>query len=143
LLYSLNNIHYQKITLMTFNEKKLYHQIHPLKLLVDISSGFLTTYLSWQHNWFWFLILFVMPSLAISYLLIQFASLKHQKNSSFGKYVQKHMTTNVEAIRFSGQFVMWIGAWYHLTFAVIFGFLLIVGGWCSGLIYNLIWSPEQ
>jgi len=84
-----------------------------------------------------------MPSLAISYLLIQFASLKHQKNSSFGKYVQKHMTTNVEAIRFSGQFVMWIGAWYHLTFAVIFGFLLIVGGWCSGLIYNLIWSPEQ
>lgn len=87
---------------MTFNEKNLYHQIHPLKLLVDISSGFFTTYLSWQHNWFWFLMLFVMPSLTISYLLIQFSSLTHQKNSSLGKYIQKYMTTNIEAIRFCG-----------------------------------------
>jgi len=132
------DIQHPWLALMTFNDKKLYHQIHPLKLLVDISSGFFTTYLSWQHNWFWFLMLFVMPSLSISYLLIQFSSLTHQKNSSFGKYIQKYMTTNIEAIRFAGQLAMWIGAWYHLILVVIIGFLLIVGGWCSGLIFKII-----
>ena len=118
---------------MTFNEKKLYHQIHPLKLGVDISTGCYTTWLAWQHNWFWFLLLLVIPSLIISYLLIQFANLEPLKNSKFGKYLKIHMTTRIEAIRLSGQIIMWIAAWYHVIFMIIFGFLLIICGWCNGL----------
>ena len=128
---------------MTFNEKKLYHQIHPLKLLIDITSGILTTWLAWQHNWFWFLLLFVIPSLIISYFLMWFANLEPLKNSKFGKYIEKYMTTLNEAVRFTGQFIMWIAAWYHLIFMLVIGFLIITGGWCSGLFIKIVKSPEQ
>ncbi|MDL1898873.1 hypothetical protein FBQ82_21740, partial [Anaerolineae bacterium CFX7] len=65
---------------MTFKEKMLYHQIHPLKLLTDISIGvFVTPYLLWQHNIFWFLILFLLPSVIVTFLLIKFADLEKQK----------------------------------------------------------------
>ena len=121
---------------MTFNEKKLYHQIHPLKLFVDISSGFLTTYLSWQHNWFWFLSLMVIPSLITSYLLMGYVNLESLKSSKLGNYLKKYMTTSMEAFRFSGQIIMWIAAWYHLLFLIVIGFLMIAGGWCSGLIFT-------
>ena len=121
---------------MTFNEKKLYHQIHPLKLFVDISSGFLTTYLSWQHNWFWFLSLMVIPSLITSYLLMWYVNLESLKSSKLGYYLKKYMTNGMEAFRFSGQIIMWIAAWYHLLFLIVIGFLMIAGGWCSGLIFT-------
>jgi len=121
---------------MTFNEKKLYHQIHPLKLFVDISSGFLTTYLSWQHNWFWFLSLMVIPSLITSYLLMGYVNLESLKSSKLGYYLKKYMTNGMEAFRFSGQIIMWIAAWYHLLFLIVIGFLMIAGGWCSGLIFT-------
>ena len=119
---------------MTFNEKKLYHQIHPLKLFVDISSGFLTTYLSWQHNWFWFLSLMVIPSLITSYLLMWYVNLESLKSSKLGNYLKKYMTNGMEAFRFSGQIIMWIAAWYHLLFLIVIGFLMIAGGWFSGVI---------
>jgi len=127
---------------MTFNEKMLYHQIHPLKLFVDISTGFITTWLAWQHDWFWFLLLLVIPSLIISYLLMEFANLEPIKNSKFGNYIKIHMTTGIEAIRFSGQIIMWIASWYHIIFLVIFGFLLIICGWCSGLIFKTNRLPK-
>jgi len=121
---------------MTFNEKKLYHQVHPLKLFVDISSGFFTTYLSWQHNWFWFLSLMVIPSLITSYLLMWYVNLESLKSSKLGYYLKKYMTNGMEAFRFSGQIIMWIAAWYHLLFLIVIGFLMIAGGWCSGLIFT-------
>ena len=127
---------------MTFNEKKLYHQIHPLKLFVDISTGFFTTWLSWQHDWFWFLLLLVIPSLIISYFLIEFANLEPLKDSKFGNYIKIHMTSGMEAIRFSGQIIMWIAAWYHMIFLIILGFIIIICGWCSGLIFKIIRSPK-
>ncbi|EQA36048.1 hypothetical protein LEP1GSC047_0375 [Leptospira inadai serovar Lyme str. 10] len=34
---------------MELNEKLLYHQIHPLELCVDFSTGLFTTYLAWFH----------------------------------------------------------------------------------------------
>jgi hypothetical protein len=119
---------------MTFREKKLYHQIHPLKLLADISTGFFTTYLLWQHNVSWFLILFLLPSVIISILLIHFANLEQIKNSRFGKYIATFMTSSIEAIRLSGQICMWIAAWYHLVVLIALGLLIIFGGWCYGLL---------
>jgi hypothetical protein len=36
---------------MTAGERYLYHQIHPLKLAIDIASGFGALYPLWQHSW--------------------------------------------------------------------------------------------
>ncbi len=121
---------------MNFNEKKLYHQIHPLKLCTDISTGLLTTYLLWAHNVVWFLLLFLLPSVIISLLLVKFADLEKQKNSAFGNYISKYMTANFEAIRITGQIMMWIAAWFHLIVFIIIGFIIIIGGWLNGLMFK-------
>ncbi|HEY4785576.1 MAG TPA: hypothetical protein VIH57_05985 [Bacteroidales bacterium] len=121
---------------MTFKEKKLYHQIHPLKLFTDISSGFFTTYLLWMHHITWFLILFFLPSLAVSILLIKFANLDPLKESRLGRYLEKYMTPAIEAIRLCGQVIMWIAGWYQLIFLIVIGFIIIAGGWCNGLLFK-------
>ncbi|HEY5362955.1 MAG TPA: hypothetical protein VIJ49_02005 [Aestuariivirga sp.] len=122
--------------MMTFKEKKLYHQIHPLKLLTDISTGLFTTYLLWQHDIFWFLILFLLPSVIVSLLLMRFAGLERLRDSHLGKYIARHMTSNVEATRLCGQILMWIAAWYHSTLFVSAGLLVIVVGWSNGLVFG-------
>lgn len=119
---------------MTFEEKKLYHQIHSFKLCVDISSGFLTTYLAWQHNVVWFLLLLFLPSVIVSLLVIQYVNLEYIKESRLGKYIEKYMTSRMEAFRLLGQIIMWIAAWFHLPYLILIGFLLIIIGWCNGVV---------
>jgi hypothetical protein len=117
----------------TFAEKKLYHQIHPLKLATDISTGLLTTFLAWQHNLILFVIFFLLPSVIASIAIIKFADLEKLRNSSLGKYIKKNMTSQIEAIRLFGQLVMWLAAYYHNIYLVILGFLIIVLAWLNGI----------
>lgn len=121
---------------LNFKDKILYHQIHPLKLFVDISSGLFTTYLLWQRNIIWFLILFLLPSVLISLVLIHFANLERLKNSTFGKYIKKYMTSTIEAIRLTGQILMWVAGWYHSIILIAIGFSIIIGGWCTRLLFK-------
>jgi hypothetical protein len=117
---------------MTSKEKMLYHQIHPLKLFVDISASLLTTYFAWQHNIVWFLILFLLPSVIVTILLMKYADIERLKKSELGKYVGVHMTRTIEGIRVGGQIIMWIAAWFHSPILIAFGVLVIIGGWLNG-----------
>jgi hypothetical protein len=121
---------------MTFEEKILYHQIHPLKLSVDIGTSLLTTYFAWQHNIVWFLVLFLIPSIVATMALIKFADLERLKTSSFGKYIEKYMTRLVEVIRFAGQIIMWVSAWFHLPILIAIGVSVIIAGWLNGLLFK-------
>src|SRR5512138_3189757 len=114
---------------MTVEEKILYHQIHPLKLGVDIATSLLTTYFAWQHNIVWFLVLFLLPSIVATMALIKFADLERLRTSSFGKYIEKYMTRRVEVIRFAGQMIMWVSAWFHLPILIAIGASVIIAGW--------------
>jgi len=117
---------------MTLKEKMLYHQIHPLKLLVDISTSLLTSFFAWHHNVTWFLILFLIPSVIITVLLITYADLDRLKNSDFGRYIRVYMTRGIEAIRFGGQIIIWVAAWFHSPIFILIGALIIIGGWLNG-----------
>ncbi len=119
---------------MTNKEKILYHQIHPLKLITDISTGFFTTYLLWQHNLFLFSILFLLPSVIVTLILVKFFNLEKQRKSKLGKYVSKFMPPLFQSIRLFGQVIMWVSAWYQSGIFVFIGFLVIVFGWSKGLI---------
>jgi hypothetical protein len=121
---------------MTSKEKMLYHQIHPLKLLVDISTSLLTTYFAWRHQIVWFLILFLIPSVIVTILLIRYADLNRLKDSRPGKYVKVYMTRTIEVIRFTGQIVMWVAAWFHLPVFIAAGVLIIIGGWLNGKLFK-------
>ena len=60
---------------MDFREKKLYHQIHPLKLATDIGVTPLALYFVWEHR--------VLPGLLVGFvpsLLVSLAMLKWTPN---------------------------------------------------------------
>lgn len=121
---------------MILKEKMLYHQIHPLKLFVDISTSILTTYFAWQHNIVWFLMLFLIPSVIVTVLLIKYADLDRLKNSAVGKYVGLYMTRAIETIRMGGQIIMWVAAWFHFPILIAIGVLVIIGGWLNGHLFK-------
>jgi hypothetical protein len=120
---------------MNLEEKYLYHQIHPLKLFTDWSTGIIALYPLWRHNLALALIIALVPPPVVSFLLIRFANLEKYKASSFGKYIRKYMTRQVEMIRFAGYAVMVVGAWYHIIWLIPLGLMIILYGWLRGLIF--------
>jgi len=120
---------------MNFEERSLYHQIHPLKLLTDWSTGLLALYLFWRHNLAPALVIAVVPSAIVSFVLIRLANLERYKESMFGRYVRQYMTRQIEVIRLAGYAVMAVGAWAHIIWLIPLGLFIILLGWIRGLIF--------
>ncbi len=121
---------------MNLEEKSLYHQIHPLKLLTDWGTGILALYPLWGHNLPLALAIALIPPPVASFLLICFADLENQKESPFGRYIRKYMTRQMEAIRFAGYAVMAVGAWIHGIWLIPLGLVIILLAWESSLNEN-------
>jgi len=119
---------------MDFKDKKLYHQIHPLKLFVDWSTGAVSLIFLWMHQIGTALIIMFVPSIIVSLVIIKYMNLEKLKNSSFGKHIHIHMTTTMEMVRFLGFAVAIIGAWYHLISLIILGIIIILFGWLRGFL---------
>jgi len=119
---------------MTPQEKRLYHQIHPLKLATDWSTGIIALVLLWHHALVTAVIVGVVPSAVVSVLLIRYADLEPYKSSSFGRYVAQHMTQTAEAARLGGFLVMATGSWWHLSWLIAPGLLVILSGWSWGFL---------
>jgi hypothetical protein len=47
---------------MDFNEKMLYHQIHPAKLAADVSGSIVSTYLMWRRRFAWAMLAAFVPA---------------------------------------------------------------------------------
>ncbi len=114
---------------MNLRDKILYHQIHPLKLAVDIASGLLSTWLLWMHDLWPGMVVAWVPAVVVSAAMLRWMDFSRQRESAFGRYVAFHMTRSAEALRLSGQVVMWVGAWYHAAWAIVAGLLVIILGW--------------
>jgi len=122
---------------VTRAERYLYHQVHPLKLLVDFATSFASTWLLWEARWALAAVVALPPSVVASALVWR-TDLTRFERAPIGRYVARHMTRGVEALRFAGQFVMWIGAAAHVLWVIPLGFLVIVFGWLSGF-----WTPSS
>ena|SRR5579859_7076213 len=122
------------VNTMTFQEKSLYHQIHPLKLATDIGVTFPALYLLWQHQLVAGLIVTFVPSIIVSALVMRFANLEPYKESALGHYIQKYMSQTVVAMRVAGLFVMMIGAWLQAFWLIALGLALVVLAWLRGVI---------
>lgn len=120
---------------MNLKSKQLYHQIHPLKLLVDFSTAFVSLYFLWIHELVLGLIIAIIPSIVTSYLMLNFMDFVKQENSGLGKYVALYMSRKIEGMRFMGFIIMVIGAWYDYSIIIIIGLLLVVLAWMNGLIW--------
>ena len=119
---------------MTRKERVLYHQIHPLKLTTDIVASVVSLYLLWQQMLAAGLLVHFIPPVIASALLLRYADLDRQAQSAFGRYIARHMTRTVEAIRFFGDLVTVLAAWQHDVLLMALGFAVIVGAWCNGLL---------
>ena len=120
---------------MNFSEKSLYQQIHPAKLATDISTSLISVDLFWQHDILSGLIVGIVPSVVASVVIIRFVDLDRYRRTSFGAYVGKYMTRNMQALRAVGQIVAWIGAWFQLIWIVATGYLLILSAWLRGKLF--------
>jgi hypothetical protein len=118
---------------MTRADKLLYHQLHPLKLLTDFATSFLSTWLAWEGRFAAAAGWAFLPSIAVTVALVLLVDLEPYKRSVLGHYVGSFMTRRIEALRLLGQVVMWLGAALHVPWSIPLGFLVIVYGWLRGL----------
>ena len=121
---------------MTTEEKTLYHQIHPVKLLTDWITGLASLYFFWRHQLVAGAVIALAPPVIASWLLIRFANLEKQKSSRFGIYVRKYMTRTMEMLRLLGYILMALGAWHHTPWIIALGFFMILGAWLRGLFFS-------
>lgn len=120
--------------MMNLKDKYLYHQIHPLKLLTDICSGFVSLYPLWQHELAIALAVMLVPPPIASALVMRFANLEPYRQSAFGRYIAVHMTHAMEAVRLAGMIAMAVGAWLHIIWLIPAGVVVVLFGWLRGVL---------
>lgn len=119
---------------MDFKQQSLYHQIHPAKLLTDWSTAFIAAWLFWEGHLVLGLAVGLVPAPIASALVIRFADLERLKDSAFGHYIARYMTTAAQTVRLLGAAIFWIAAWYHSWVGMATGLLVIVVAWSYGLL---------
>jgi hypothetical protein len=118
---------------MELGDRVLYHQIHPLKLLTDVSTAFVAARLLWMHRFGAAMLVGFVPSILVTAAILRWADLEPYRASRFGRYVSGFMTRGVEAARFAGLVPLWAGAWIHSPLAMLAGVAWIAGCWLWGL----------
>jgi len=124
---------------VTLEEKKIYSQIHPVKLLTDIATGFGAVYLLWLHYLVAAVCVAFIPSTVVSLYLIAKVDLERYKDSTFGTYLRRNVASkSSDWIRFAGFVVMLTGGWINRLWLAAVGFLIIVFVWGKGLIFTKV-----
>lgn len=121
-------------TAMDLDERLLYHQIHPLKLVTDVATATVAAALLWRHELWAALVVGFVPSMAVSAMLLRWADLEPYRGSAFGRYIGRFMTRGVELARLAGLFPLWGGAWLRRPGIIVVGAAWILACWLSGLI---------
>jgi hypothetical protein len=117
---------------MNYQEKLLYHQIHPLKLSVDVGCAALALFFVWDHEWLKGLMVAFIPSMLVSMYVLKSYDLEPLKRSRLGQYVSGYMTKYMEYSRTAGLAVAAAGAWMHDLTVLALGLAIIVYTWVAG-----------
>lgn len=117
---------------MDRKDRILYHQIHPVKLLTDVSAALVSLPMLWRHRLRAALLVHFLPPVVVSVVLVQWAHLEGYPHSPLGRYVARSMTPAMQALRFGGDLVMMVGAWRRRPSLITAGALLILLGWLRG-----------
>lgn|GEM_PF-1597049 len=86
----------------TKREKALYHQIHPLNLVVDVTTGIWALKWPWGYRLAPALAVGVLPSMAVSAVLVTRADLDRLRRSRLGRYMRRSTTPAAHAARLGG-----------------------------------------
>ncbi len=113
---------------MKLEEKAIYHQIVPIKLVTDIVFGLSALPLCWDHQVWLSLLIGAGPPILVSGYLIGFSDLKKYKKSELGKKMI-NADPLIHACRLVGFAISATGAWYHNIWIMSSGLLLIAICW--------------
>jgi len=123
---------------MNLTEKKLYHQIHPLKLATDFGMTPIAGYFLWFHKVIPAVIVAFLPSIILTAAMLKMRgwnpALVKLKASRFGHYIARHMTPVVEGVRFSTLIPMAYGSWTHQPGYIELGCVILFVAWSNGVI---------
>jgi len=119
---------------MTLKEKILHHQVHPAKLGADIIAAVVSLYFFWQHQLFAGLVTHLLPPVIASAAVLHLADLAPYKISRLGAYLERYMTSTVQAIRLAGDLITVLAAWYHSVAGIAAGAAVILAAWSYGLL---------
>lgn len=117
---------------MSFQEKALYQQAHPVKLATDIIAQLVSLYFFWQQNLLLGLAIMLIPPFVVSLVLINSVDLTRIKDSAVGAYLRRAMPRSMEMVRLFGALAMVIGAWYHNLALIVIGLFVVALGWTIG-----------
>jgi hypothetical protein len=118
---------------MTTDERVLYHQIHPAKLLTDLVAEVVSVVLLWRrHLRSGFVVHLGAPVLGSLIVLPRTDELERLKESKAGRYVRTEMTTLMVGLRVAGDVLTVAGALRHRPVLIALGALLVVAGWTLG-----------
>jgi hypothetical protein len=121
---------------MDLQERVLYHQIHPLKLLADGSAEIASLPLFWRHHVRLAVVVHFLPPVLASLALLRWADLEPYRRSALGQYVARSMTPQMQATRLCGDLVMVVGAWRRQRLVILVGALLVLFAWLRGRVLS-------
>jgi hypothetical protein len=113
-------------------------------MVTDVVSAFGAIYLLWEHYLIVGVCIAFIPSTVLSMVLIAKADLEKYKNSTFGVYIRKHMSSKaLDWLRFAGFIVMMVGGWNRWIWLVVIGLFIVLYVWMKGLLPEKSVSKEK
>lgn len=119
---------------MNLEDRALYHQIHPAKLAADWLTTPIALLFFWRHRLLPGLLATFAPPLVASVIVIRFVDLAPYERSRGGRYIRRHMTPAMMAVRLAGAAIMAVAAWLHRPVGLLVGLLVVLVGWSRGLL---------
>ena len=114
---------------MRLADKVLVHQVHPVKVGVDVTASVVSNVLLWRARPKPALAVRVLLPLAGSAAVLSLADLDALAATRRGRYACAHMPPSAQAVRLAGDAVMGLGARRHSLMLLTVGAGMIVAGW--------------
>ncbi len=116
------------------DDRILLHQVHPLKLVADISASLISNVLLWQHRPVAGIVTRYALPVVGSAIVLSSADVEPLRDTAAGRYVLANMSPGAMAVRLAGDIVMGVGSWYRRRPVIALGLLVVAAGWSEGLL---------
>ena len=109
--------------------KVLVHQVHPVKIIADVTASVVSNVLLWQGRPKAALAVRIVLPAAGSLGVLMLADLDALAQTAPGRYVLAHMPPSAQALRLAGDALMGLGARRRNLALLLTGAAVIAAGW--------------
>ena len=117
---------------MTRGDRTRFHQLHPAKLAVDWGTAAIAGALLWRHDWVAAVAMGFVPSIVTTAVFLSGRfddALGKIRNRRGARSIAEGLSPAVNAIRFGGLAMAWVGCWVHRPWWIPAGAVVVAFGW--------------